>query len=190
VVPGREAAGDAALGQPGEVEAGPGRAGADARGVHERVAHRDRPRRRDQLAGAVGALDPDLHVPPLGQVAVDRVGELAPSLLVQRQQGDPGHRLGHRVQAPDAVVGHGGAPLDVHAAERAAVGDVAVPGHEDLAAGDLARLHVPLAQVPIDAGETVGIEAGGHGLEAGRREGRRHWPIEYRSNRSAAGGVP
>ncbi len=110
----------------------------EAGSVGEHVAERDGP--GGGLGLHVGSLagHPDAVVLPGGDVAADRVVELEIALLVEGHQRDRGDRLGHGIDAVDRIVGRGLAALAVHLAEGLEVGEVAVAGDADLAAGDLA----------------------------------------------------
>jgi hypothetical protein len=81
---------------------------AEAGGVGQQVAQRDRPRRGAEPRGARGveALQ-DLRRPQLGQHVGDRLVELQPALLDELHGRGRGHRLGHRRDPEHRVEGHG-----------------------------------------------------------------------------------
>ena len=58
----------------------------------------------------------------LREEPVDRIVQLHPGPLHQRQQRSTGDRLGHGVQPPDGLIVERGARLEVHRADRGAVG--------------------------------------------------------------------
>ena len=145
---------------------------ADARHVHEHVAHRHRACRRHEADVAVGVALAHLHVGPLGQELRDRVAQRDTPRVEQRQQGDAGDRLGHRVEAPDRVVADRLAALEVHRAERRRVRVVAATEDDRVTTRDLAGIDVTRSQVLVDPSKSVRVEArglrieGGHGASA------------------------
>jgi hypothetical protein len=116
--------------------------------------------RRLGLHVGAAAGHPDLMILPGREEAAHRVVQLEVAALIEAHQRHGGDRLAHRIDAEDGVVGHRLAALPVHLAERAKVGEVAVPGDRDLAAGDLAGADVVAFQVVGDAFEPGGREAG------------------------------
>ena len=87
----------------------------------------------------------------------DRVGEREPALLVQDHRGDRGDRLGHRVDAPQGVVGHRQPRLDVARPAPGHVRQVAVPADREQPAGQAPVFHVA-GEVRVDALESFFVQ--------------------------------
>ena len=136
------------------------RAVADARGVHEQVAHGHGPRGVDQADVPVGTALAHAGAAELGQVPLDRILQRHLPLLVESEEGHAGHRLGHRVDAPDRVGAHGDTALAVGQTDGGCVGHRVAPGDDHLAAGDLAGVDVAGAEVLVDAVEAGRVEPG------------------------------
>ena len=148
----------------GQVEPRPPGPPAEPAHVHHHVTHRHGPLGVDEAAGAVRVALAHLESPELGEEPVHWVVELEQRALVQAEQGHPGDRLGHRVDAPDRVVAHRHLALAVGVAQRRRVREPPGARHQHLAPGDLARLQVAGAEVVVDAGQAPGVEAGGVGV--------------------------
>ena len=126
-------------------------------GVGEQVPHAhglgDRNRRRRQRGA--GVVDPG--VGERGDEPRHRVGQLQRALLVEHHRGDGGDRLGHRVDAPDRVVGHRQPGLEVAQPMVGQVRDAPAPGDRDRPAREQAVVDVA-AEVPVDPREPGGVE--------------------------------
>ena len=158
----------AGLGEPGVDRVVGEQAARQTRRVHQHVAHVHGPLRLDQRDALVVADHPDLECAPLRDVAVHRIEQLEHAPLVELHECDGGDRLGHGVDAEDGVVGHRDRPLAVHEAERAVVRDVTAAHDRDLAACDLAGVHVGRAEVPGDALQPGLVHAGCLGFDLHR----------------------
>ena len=119
----------------------------DAHGLGDRNR-----RRRQRGAGLV-----DAGVGERGDEARHRVGQLQRALLVEHHRGDGGDRLGHRVDAPDRVVGHRQPGLEVAQPVVGQVRDAPAPGDRDRPAREQAVVDVA-AEVPVDPREPGGVE--------------------------------
>jgi hypothetical protein len=87
----------------------------------------------------------------------DRVGQLQHALLVEHHRGDGGDRFGHRVDAPDRVVGDREVGVEIAAAVVRQVHDAPVPRDDDRPAGQPTVVDVA-AEVLVDPGQPVGVE--------------------------------
>ena len=126
---------------------------AKARGMGQQVAQGDRAGRRPQprLSRRV---EPLQHVGSrqLRQDTADRLVERELALLDQLHRRDRGHRLGHRGDAKDRVLGHRRAGGKVAPPERALVNDAAVGRRQGYDAGHVAGLDgAPQHRVDIGA---------------------------------------
>ena len=87
----------------------------------------------------------------------DRVGQLQEPALVEHQRGDRGDRLGHRVDAPERVVGHRAVGLQVGPAVVGEQRHPAAPGHRDRPAGEPPVVDIG-PEVPLDPLQPVRVE--------------------------------
>ena len=127
----------------------------EARRVHEDIAHIHGAARSHLGDRAVGLHLTHPEAAPLGDEAVDGIGELEEAALVELHQGDGRDGLGHGEDPKDGVVAQGTFLLTIHQSERPVVGRVPAAHDGDLAAGDLPRRHVVLFEVvgdPLQAG--------------------------------------
>ena len=92
----------------------------------------------------------DAEIAPLRDVAVHGIVERDAAFLDQHHQREAGERLGHRIDAEDRVFLQRPVALDVHAAERAQVCDLAVALDERQRARQLAGIQILLLQEPVD----------------------------------------
>jgi hypothetical protein len=69
------------------------------------------------------------------------------------------HRLGHRIEPEDGVLGERDLPLDVALADHRLVDHLAAAGEQELGAGHAPRTHVLFLQMPVDPGEALFREA-------------------------------
>ena len=136
----------------------------------QQVLHGHRPLRRNDVVGRrVGRLDgnADAHFVETGEEFADRVGELDAAVLDEHHRRNRGERLGHRVDAEDAVFAHRHRRA-LHA-YRVLVDELALPRHHhhraaEAAVGDL------LLQRRADLCEPLRRHA--HRLRLGHRKRR------------------
>jgi hypothetical protein len=126
--------------------------------VHEQVAHGHRPLGVDQTDLPVGGALAHAGAAELGQEPLDRVLQRHLPLFVEGEEGHAGHRLGHRVDAPDRVGAHGDGTLAVRQPDGGGVRQRSTPGDDHLAACDLRGVHVAGAEVIVDPGEAGRVE--------------------------------
>jgi hypothetical protein len=141
-----------------------------AGGVHHQVAQRDR-LPRGHLAGDRLALLVelgDLHVGELREVLRQRVVDQQLAALMQLQRRERDHRLGHRRDVEDRVLGHRDARRLVAETERLVVGELALAGDRDHAAGNASGLDVGIEAL-ADLAEPLGGEPDFLGLGARQR---------------------
>jgi hypothetical protein len=110
----------------------------------------------------------DAEIAPLRDIAMHRIVERDAAFLDQHHQRDAGERLGHGVDAEDRVFLQRAVALDVHAPERAAMGDLAVALDEGQRAGQFASVQVFLLEEPVDALQARSGQTGGLGSGHGR----------------------
>ncbi len=141
-----------------------------ARRVAHQVLHGDRPlERREIKLVAIG--NADLHIGESGDVFRDWIGDQKASLLDQHHRGHGDDGLGHRIDAEDRVVDHGGT-AGPQRADRLAVGDMSMPGDQhrdagrllllDLASHDCREPLEPLRNKAQRLGRSVGKAEGTH----------------------------
>jgi hypothetical protein len=138
--------------------------------VHHQVAQRDRlPRRHlagDRLALLVEL--GDLHVGEFRKILRQRIVDQQFASLVQLQRCERDHRLGHRRDIEDRVLGHRDAGRLVAEAERLVVGEPALAGDRDHRARNASGIDVGI-EAPRDLTQALGRETDLFGLCA--REG-------------------
>ena len=110
-----------------------------ARHVHEDVFDVHGPGGFDGDDRAVGLRLADPEIAPLGDVAVDGVGELEHPPLIELHEGNRCDGLGHGVDAKDGVVLGRARPLPVHQPERPLIGQASAPHDGDLAPRESSR---------------------------------------------------
>src|SRR5262249_35420635 len=98
------------------------------------------------LARCVWLLDAHLHALEFRQVPRDRIRELNPTLLEERQGTDRDERLGHGGDAEDRIHLHGRAGLGILHPDRVGMDDLAVAGDEHYYPRNLSFLHVDSRQ--------------------------------------------
>ncbi len=86
--------------------------------MHEDVAYVHGSVRLDLGDRAVGLHLAHTEAAPLGDEAVDRIGELEHAALVELHERDGRDRLGHGEDTKDGVVAHGAFLLTIHQSER------------------------------------------------------------------------
>jgi hypothetical protein len=108
--------------------------------MRQQVANGDRPLRRPRLVSGVRFVElrDDDGVLVLGQVFRDIVIELQLALVDEHHDRRRRHRLGHRRDVEDRVLGHRHVPRDAHLAERLVVEHAVATDDRDYDAGHVA----------------------------------------------------
>ena len=146
-----------------------------ARGVAQQVDHAHRcvgwpgqPARRGAQQPAAAA-DIDRQVAPRRNEAVHRVVQGHQAFFDQHHEGHAGDRLGHRIDAHDAVFGQGRAAFQRGLAQHRLVHPLATAPNLQQGARQPAAVHIAFGQEAVDAGQAgrahaIGFGFHGHGM--------------------------
>ena len=142
----------------GEVQTGLRRAVADARRVHQQVAHRHRSHGVDEADLAVGVALPDLD--PRNSGRYRSTGSFSATCPCSYRVSSATPVTGLVIEKMRQIVSSADGGLRSRSASPMVRGVRQRPpaGHQHLAAGDLAGVDVPGAQVVVDPRQTGGIE--------------------------------
>jgi hypothetical protein len=147
-------------------------------GVRQQVPDPDRLGGRHGLVADVAAAGEHPDVAERRDVPVERVGQLESAFLVEHHRRDGSDRLGHGVDAPQAVRLNGQPRLDVALPVGGHVRELAVPGDRDEPAGQLLLVHVA-GEVPVDAVQSLLIESDLGRLDFGLQSAHRVSALRY-----------